>query len=271
MNDGSQRMSQVGASMVTATRNGQQVTEPMDVVGNFYRGSANESWDGVVTATSSKGGDFHYSLSNVQSDDLGTPDMSKPMTVTSGTGNDQFRLGHSWEGMTVAETSGPNGENLMQVHGGGQDVGLAMKDGSSIPLHGVTITGEGTRGPDKQPTDLNVIGQGMDDNGMQVTAKGKLSVDPDTHEKVLDVSTAQWESKFDGHSSGTVMRVGQREGGGGFELSGGAVQYDGNPNSASTPWHYHGQIKDLSTGDTFMGDMHFDGSELYASNMFTGQ
>jgi len=271
MNDGSQRAHIVGPTMATMVWNGESFTEPVTMTADLYRPDKNSPWQGNVTARSSEQGDFQYSLSDVQSDDLGAPDMSKPMTVMSGTGNDQFRLGHSWEGMAVAETSGPNGENLMEVHGGGQNVGLTMKDGSSIPLHGVTITGVGTRGPDKQPTDLNVTAQGMDDNGMQVTAKGKLSVDSETHEKVLDVSTAQWEAKFDGHSSGTIMRVGQSDGIGGFELTGGGVQYDGNPNSATTPWHYHGQIKDLSTGETYMGDMHFDGKELYASNMFTGQ
>ena len=271
MGDGSQQLRQVGTSMVTARRNGQTVTGPMDVVGNFYRASENDPWEGVVTAHSTKDGEFQYSLSNIQSDDLGAPDLTKSMWVTSGSGSDQFTQHGNWKGLSLTEMDGPDGESRMQVFGGGQNLGLVAKDGSVIPLKGVTITGEGTKGSDGTPQDVNATVTGMDEHGMEVTAKGKLGFDPKTGEKLLDVSTAHWESKLDGQSSGTVMRVGQQDGQGGYELNGGGVQYDSNPNHTDTPWHYRGQIQDLTSGDTFNGEIHFDGNLLYASNMSTGE
>lgn len=269
MNDGSQRMSQVGTSMVTASRDGHDVTEPMDVVANFYRPSKDDSWEGVVTAHSSKSGEFHYSLSDIQSDDLGAPDLTKPATVTSGSGSDQFRLGNNWGGLTVAETRGPNGESLAQVHGAGQDVVLRNQDGTELSLQGMTIDGVGTKGHDGQLTDVNASVTGFA-NGMDLSAKGRLQVDQDTGQKVLEVSDQQWQSRLGGHSSGTVMRVGQQDGHGGYELNRGDVRYDGDPNQAGTPWHYQGQIKDLTSGETFNGAMHFDGEQLVMSDMASG-
>ena len=269
MNDGSQKMSQIGTSMVTASRDGHQVTEPMDVTGNFYRASANDPWEGVVTARSSKHGDFQYSLSGIQSDDLGAPDLRQPAKVTSGSGSDQFRLHNNWQGLTVAETRGPNGESLMQVHGGGQDVVLHNQDGSELRLSGMTIDGVGTKGGDGTPSDLNVSVSGYA-NGMDLTAKGRLEVNPETGEKVLEVSDQHWQSRLDAHSSGTMMWVGQLDGQGGYQLNRGNIQFDGNPNQAGTPWHYNGQIKDLTLGETFNGQMHFDGENLVMSDMASG-
>jgi len=269
MNDGSQRMSQVGTSMVTTRRDGHEVTEPMEVVGNFYRASEHDPWEGVVTAHSSKHGEFHYSLSDIQSDDLGAPDLTRPATVTSGSGSDQFRLGTMWQGLTVAETRGPNGESLVQVHGGGQDVVLRNRDGTELPLKGMTVDGVGTTGSDGISRDLNVSVTGFA-NGMDLSAKGRLQVDPETGSKVLDVSDQYWQSRLGGHSSGTVMRVGQHDGQGGYELNRGDVNYDGDPNQADTPWHYHGQIQDLTSGETLNGEMHFDGQQLMMSNMASG-
>lgn len=269
MNDGSQRMSQVGTSMVTAERNGESITAPMEVTGSFYRSSQNASWEGVVTAHSTENGEFHYSLSNVQSDDLGAPDMSKPMTVTSGSGTDQFHLGTNWQGLTVAEQSGPNGETLMRVHGGGQDVVLHNQDGTEVSLQGMTIEGVGTKSADGSPSDLNVSVTGMA-NGMDLSAKGRLQVDPETGQKVLEVSDQHWQSRLDAHSSGTMMWVGQQDGQGGYQLNRGNIQYDGDPNQAGTPWHYSGQIKDLTSEETFNGQMHFDGKNLVMSDMASG-
>ncbi|MBU6482943.1 MAG: conjugal transfer protein TraG N-terminal domain-containing protein, partial [Nitrospirae bacterium] len=268
MNDGSKRMSQVGTSMMTVQRNGESFTGPMDVTGNFYQAPGG-SWEGVVSAHSTEHGDFHYSLSDVKSDDLGAPDLSKRMTVTSGSGTDQFHLGRNWQGLTVAEQSGTHGEAMLRVFGGGQDVVLHNQDGTQMPLKGMTIEGVGTKNSDETPSDLNVSVSGYA-NGMDLTAKGRLEVDPETGAKVLEVSDQHWQSRLDGHSSGTMMWVGQEDGQGGYQLNRGSIQYDGDPNQVGTPWHYRGQIKDLTSGQSFNGEMHFDGQNLVMSDMASG-
>ena len=268
--DRAQVMTYVGTAAVPMSVNGKTEMVMADVTASFSRPSPDAPWSGgVMTAHSTEHGEHRYALSDVKMDDRGLPDMSKGMTVTSSDGTKLHTRHDSDNGLIVTTTEGNAGE-VMRTYSGSPADGVEVfhKDGTHERMTGV-VHGQGGVAPDGSglPFQASLT---TDKNGYRGELRGEMSYNADSGRWEMRVSDEQWWSRIGGQSSGSSVWVGQTEGHGGYELVSGDIKYDGDPGKVGTPWHYQGLIRDLETGEKFNGHMHFDGRQMYMSDMSSG-
>ncbi len=260
LGDGSQLGEAVGTRMIPMKQpNGETRMEAADFHATYSRASEQEPWGNyVATVHSTQHGEFRGTLSEVELDDHGHPDFSRPMTLTSGEGSSRINAQGSSHGLNTSDAMGADGSRQRTYQGPTPLTVVNGDDGSEHTYSNAVVSATGSVAADGHgmPAAGSAV---IDDGGFRGDVRGELVHNDKLGRWELHASSQHWDSQHDAAGSGITMKIGDYTAKGGhfqilgdrdhplgYTYDGPVMTPDGNP--------FHGHIEQ-SDGKTFLSSL----------------